>query len=239
MTSLAPEALTHVITKEPVVALTFDDGPDPVNTPRVLDILAAHHARATFFMIGARAKRHPELVYRVASEGHAIGNHSWDHPSFPLISRAERREQVQACARAIAPYDKRFFRPPYGHQTVDSWSDVNRMGYRVVAWTIDAGDWEKKNGRAIAGAVLAELRPGAIVLLHDGLFDALDKRFFSRDATISAVELMLDRLAGRLRLVTLPELLRYGAPQRKQWDFTEDKAELNRLLRQDGLARRY
>src|SRR2546422_6863677 len=84
MASTAPEALTHVLTEEPVVALTFDDGPDPVNTPCLLDLLSAHHARGTFFMIGVHAHQHPELVSRVAAESHAIGNHSWDHPSFPL-----------------------------------------------------------------------------------------------------------------------------------------------------------
>jgi len=178
MASTALETLTHVFTEEPVVGLTFDDGPDPVNTPRLLDILAAHHARATFFMIGVRAQRHAKLVSRVAAEGHAIGNHSWDHPSFPMISQEERREQVRGCARAIAPYAGLLFRPPYGHQDLASWLDVDQMGYRVVAWKIAAGDWEQKDGPAMADAVMAKLQPGAIVLLHDGLFDAPDSRFF-------------------------------------------------------------
>jgi peptidoglycan/xylan/chitin deacetylase (PgdA/CDA1 family) len=238
MPSTALETLTHVITEQPVVALTFDDGPDPVSTPRLLDILATHHAHATFFMIGLRAQRHPELVSRVAAEGHAIGNHSWDHPSFPLISREERRQQVRDCARAIAPHAGRLFRPPYGHQDLASWLDVAQMGYRVVAWKIAAGDWEEKDGRAMADAVMARLQPGAIVLFHDGLFDAAGSRFFCRDSTASALELLLARLAGRWRFVTIPELLRCGTPQCKEWDFVEDRDELNRLVRQDGLAAR-
>jgi peptidoglycan-N-acetylglucosamine deacetylase len=235
----APEALTHVLTEDPVVALTFDDGPDPVYTPRLLDILATHRARATFFMIGVRAHQHPELVARVAAEGHVIGNHAWNHPSFPLISREERCEQIQACALAIAPYGEQLFRPPYGHQDLTSWLDVDQMGYRVVAWRTAAGDWESRDGPSMAEVVMRRLEPGEIVLFHDGLFDAPDDRFFARDSTLAAVELLLDRLAGRLQFVTIPELLQLGVPQYKRWTFTEDKEELNRLTPQDGSARRY
>jgi peptidoglycan-N-acetylglucosamine deacetylase len=237
--SKIPKALTRVLTADPVVALTFDDGPDPAYTPRLLDILAAHGARATFFMIGARAHRHPEIVERVAAEGHVIGNHSWDHPSFPLISQEERCQQLRACARAIAPHEKYLFRPPYGNQDLASWSDVDQMGYCAIGWNIEAGDWEERDSASIADAVTAQLQPGAVVLLHDGLFDALDTRFFPRDATISAVGHLLDRHAGSMRFVTILELLQYGAPRRKKWTYTADKVELNRLIRQDGSARRY
>jgi peptidoglycan-N-acetylglucosamine deacetylase len=239
MVSCAAEALTHVLTEDPVVALTFDDGPDRVYTPRLLDILAAHCARATFFMIGVRAQRHPELVARVAAEGHTIGNHSWDHPSFPLISREERLEQIRACQEAIAPHDGQLFRPPYGHQDFASWVDVEEMGYRVVTWKVSPHDWEFRDGHSMAEEVMRQLQPGNVVVLHDGLFDATDNRFFARDPTLAAVELLLDRLAGRLRFVTIPELLQFGVPQSKRWTFSEDKEELNRLTRQDGSARRY
>jgi peptidoglycan/xylan/chitin deacetylase (PgdA/CDA1 family) len=237
--SAVPQALTRVVTEQPVIALTFDDGPDPVYTPRLLDILAAHRAHATFFMIGARAERHSELVVRAAAEGHVIGNHSWDHPSFPFISREERRKQVQACARAISPFDAGLFRPPYGHLDLDSWLDVERMGYRVVAWKIESSDSDGREAPAIVDAVMANLQPGAVVLLHDGLFDATDNRFFARDATISAVEGLLDRLTGSLRFVTIPELLECGTPHWRPWKYVEPKEELNWLMRQDGSVRRY
>jgi peptidoglycan/xylan/chitin deacetylase (PgdA/CDA1 family) len=236
---IVPRALTGVLTEQPVVAVTFDDGPDPLYTPRLLDILAANDARATFFMIGARAQRHPELVAQVAAEGHAIGNHSWDHPSFPFISREERREQLQACAEAIFRYDAGLFRPPYGHLDLDSWLDVDQMGYRAVAWKIDPGDWDDKPASAIVEAVMAQVRPGAVVLLHDGLFDAPESGFFPRDATISAVGLLLDRLRGAFRFVTIPQLLKCGTPHWKRWNYVEPKDELNRLSRRDGSARRY
>jgi peptidoglycan/xylan/chitin deacetylase (PgdA/CDA1 family) len=237
--SAVPQALTRVVTEQPVIALTFDDGPDPVYTPCLLDILAAHRAHATFFMIGARAERYPELVARAAAEGHAIGNHSWDHPSFLFVSREERREQVQACAGAISPFGARLFRPPYGHLDLESWLDIEQMDYRAVTWKIEPGDCDDKPAPAIAEGVIANVQPGAIVLLHDGLFDAPDSRFFSRDATLSAVEILLDRLAGTLRFVTIPKLLECGTPYFKQWQYIEPKEELNRLRRQDGSVRRY
>ena len=204
--SAVPQALTRVVTEQPVIALTFDDGPDPVYTPRLLDILAAHRARATFFMIGARAERHPELVARVAAEGHTIGNHSWDHPSFPFISREERRKQVQACARAISPFDAGLFRPPYGHLDLDSWLDIEQMGYRAVAWKIETGDWDNRAAPAIAEAVMANLQPGAVVLLHDGLFDALTADSFRGMPRFRRWNSC--SIASRtLRFVTIPELL--------------------------------
>src|SRR6266849_2574451 len=95
--------IAHVATRDAVAALTFDDGPHPEYTPRLLQILERHQARATFFMLGEKAHRYPELVQRVAQAGHAIGNHSWDHPVFPEISRRERRDQIRACAKAIDP----------------------------------------------------------------------------------------------------------------------------------------
>jgi len=104
--------ITHVETQEEVAALTFDDGPHPEYTPRLLEILERLQARATFFMVGEAAQRHREIVRRVADAGHAIGNHSWDHPSFPQITGRERREQIRPCERAIAPYGERIFRPP-------------------------------------------------------------------------------------------------------------------------------
>jgi peptidoglycan/xylan/chitin deacetylase (PgdA/CDA1 family) len=130
-----------VRTWDPVAALTFDDGPDPQRTPRILDILERYRARATFFMVGEAVQWYPELVRQVAQTGHAIGNHFWDHPSFPLITGRERRAQLRACAKAIAPYGQRVFRPPYGHQSVASRLDALWLGYQVVTWNVLAYDW--------------------------------------------------------------------------------------------------
>jgi len=104
--------ITGVSTSHPVVALTFDDGPHPDFTPKILEILKRHQARATFFMLGKNAQKHPDIVNNVALGGHAIGNHSWDHPSFPLIGSRERRRQLSSCHHALAPNGGRKIRSP-------------------------------------------------------------------------------------------------------------------------------
>jgi peptidoglycan/xylan/chitin deacetylase (PgdA/CDA1 family) len=98
------ETISSVATTEPIAALTFDDGPHPRHTPKLLEILKRYNAKATFFMVGKVASRYPELVKAVADAGHVIGNHSWDHPSFPSLTRSERLSQVLRCAAALNPY---------------------------------------------------------------------------------------------------------------------------------------
>ncbi|HEX2524363.1 MAG TPA: polysaccharide deacetylase family protein, partial [Terriglobia bacterium] len=133
--------VTSVQTRVPVASLTFDDGPHPEFTPRLLDILRHHKARATFFMLGQAAQKHPEIVRRVAEAGHAIGNHTWDHLSFPLLSERERQRQLKTCADAIAPYGLRLFRPPYGEQSLASRLSAARLGYEVIMFSVDVGDF--------------------------------------------------------------------------------------------------
>ena len=141
---LAVGTITRVSTSKPVAALTFDDGPDPVFTPRLLAVLHKHQAKATFFMVGKAAERHPDIVKEVAVAGHAIGNHSWDHPSFPLISRRERWAQVRACEKAIAPYGQRLFRPPYGDQNLLSRLEASWLGYQVITLLPCVGKCRRK-----------------------------------------------------------------------------------------------
>src|ERR1700751_666629 len=112
--------MTSVLTRDPVAALTFDDGPHPEYTPRLLAVLAQHQVRATFFMVGEVAQQHPALVRQVAQEGHTIGNHSWDHQSFRTLPGPARRRQIRSCARVLAPYGHALFRPPYGEYSLAS-----------------------------------------------------------------------------------------------------------------------
>ncbi|HYE64432.1 MAG TPA: polysaccharide deacetylase family protein [Pyrinomonadaceae bacterium] len=212
--------VTHVETSDHVVALTFDDGPHPDSAPRLLDILDRHRARATFFMVGRAAQRHPELVQRIAQAGHAIGNHTWDHPSLPSISGRLRRRQIRACERATAPYGQRLLRPPYGHQSIASRLDALLLGYQVIAWNLVAEDWLDRDPVWMADKLASEIKPGSVVCLHDAIYSDWPEDgapHYDRQPMLEAVDLLLDRLGGSYRFVTIPELLRRGRPVRRYW----------------------
>jgi peptidoglycan-N-acetylglucosamine deacetylase len=211
--------VTGVRTAETAAALTFDDGPDPETTPAVLDLLGEAGARATFFLVGARAARHPGLVARIAAEGHAVGNHGWDHPALPTLALpavvGQLRRTTEAIAAAgVAP--SRLMRPPYGDQSLMSHLAARRLGLTVTAWSVVGADWADDGGPAIAARVLDGLHPGAIVLLHDSLASWTDARFRDRGPTLQAVAAVV---AARpdWRFLTVPELLGLGRPRRRWW----------------------
>jgi peptidoglycan-N-acetylglucosamine deacetylase len=216
-------ALVGVRTSRPVVALTFDDGPDPDETPAMLDVLEKHGARGTFFMLGEAAVAHPNLVARVAGAGHAIGNHTWDHPSLPRLEEQERREQITSCAKAIEPHGTNLFRPPYGHLDARSLRDVRRSGHRVVAWSGHVEDWLAQEPSRLAARLISRVRPGAILLLHDVIWDVRDLPSARREWVREGLDEALSRLAGHYEFVTVPELLRRGAPRFKRWAKTGDE----------------
>jgi peptidoglycan/xylan/chitin deacetylase (PgdA/CDA1 family) len=228
-----------VSTRDPVVALTFDDGPDPEYTPRLLEILERYGARATFFMTGEAAQKHPDLVRRVSQAGHTIGNHTWDHPSFPLISRRERRWQIHRCEKALAPYGLRLFRAPYSDLNLVARIHLLLLGYEVVMFSSWTDDWCGGDAFSIADQLEQRTQPGAIVVLHDRLSDALESSYFNREAMLQGLETFLTRTGHRFRFVTVPELLRHGRAEKEYW-CREPKLELlNQLRRQEGPGRRY
>lgn len=231
--------ITRVSTSEPVAALTFDDGPDPEFTPRLLTILERFHAKATFFMIGEAARKYPHLVEAVARAGHSIGNHSWDHPSFPRISVREQWRQLRACEHALSAHGQKIFRPPFGHQTLKSRLVAGQLGYQVVTWSVVAMDWLDKDPEWMTGRVEKQIQPGSVILFHDSLYPVLDKRYIDRGPTLRAVELLLGQLGRRFQFVTIPQLLSRGQPQMTNWK-AEGKSEfLARLREVDGRRWRY
>jgi len=207
-------SLIRVATRERALALTFDDGPHPEDTPRVLEILERHGARGTFFMVGERARRHPEIVARVAAGGHAVANHSWDHPSFRQIRGSFRRAQIRWCAGALAPHGTRLFRPPFGEQSPGSRLDAARCGHRVVCWDVVAEDWRDDPAELLVQRVMRRLRRGSIVLFHDTLYVTENDRYRDREPMRQALEILLGNLKDSWRFVTVPELLKLGRPVR-------------------------
>jgi peptidoglycan-N-acetylglucosamine deacetylase len=228
-----------VSTQTPLVALTFDDGPHPTFTPRLLDLLDHHQAKATFFVVGEAAQQHPELIQRMAHAGHVIGNHTWDHPSFALIDSAERRQQVLAVARATMPYGQKFFRPPYGHQTLASRFDLWRLCYSVVTWNVASEDWLAISAEQIADRVADQLQPGSIVLFHDALYTSPSPAGFDRTATLGAVDRILQQFHRQFAFVTVPALLQAGRPLMRNWHKPADRHWLNALYKPSGPSRQY
>lgn len=207
--------VTSVVTSESVAAITFDGGPDEHWTPQVLDLLDDYEAKATFFVIGKYVDAHPEVMQRAHASGHAHGNHSYLHPRFPLVSSAERRRELRACATALAPYpqERKMFRPPYLVQDLASRYDSWRLGYDVIACSLHANDWEDRESDEMDRTLSDGAKPGDVIMLHDAV---CDQRYRSREAMIDALEAFLRRRSD-LRFVTVPELLRTGRPRREIW----------------------
>lgn len=182
------------------VALTFDDGPDPQRTPAVLDLLARQEVRATFFVVGARAEAHPELVRRMATEGHVVGNHSYTHSwRFPLRSLGRTVEELRRTGEVlhrITGRQPRLFRPPFGVTNPTIARAVRRLGLDPVGWSIRSLDTMGQSPERVAARILRRLHPGAVILLHDRC--AGSERL---------VGLLVEGLRSRgLEPVTLPEL---------------------------------
>jgi peptidoglycan/xylan/chitin deacetylase (PgdA/CDA1 family) len=184
------------------IALTFDDGPDTEVTPRVLDILERHNAKATFFLIGSRVAGRGELARRIHLDGHEIGNHTWSHHKLSDLSPEMIQQEVAKAQEAIAAAGvpaPRLFRPPYG--AIDSMVR-SHVAMTVVSWNIDPEDWKAKKPEQIVEHVLAHAKPGAIVDLHD-----------TEHITADALEPILASLGPNYHFVTVSELLDLPAGQ--------------------------
>jgi peptidoglycan/xylan/chitin deacetylase (PgdA/CDA1 family) len=152
------------------VYLTFDDGPGRF-TPEILSVLKEHHARATFFMCGTQAKRHPELVRRVARH-HRIGNHTWDHPDLWTLGYDAQLRQLRKTQRVLTRLTgspPTLMRPPYGHENHDTYEVRQRLGLSMVGWDALGNDWEPdRPARKISRQVLRDVDAGGdTILLHD------------------------------------------------------------------------
>ncbi|MGH8177437.1 MAG: polysaccharide deacetylase family protein [Steroidobacter sp.] len=153
------------------IYLTFDDGPDPEWTPRVLDVLAHAQMHATFFAIGEQVRRAPALARRIAQEGHAIGNHTFSHRHPWLMTPRTARAQVRegaAALRDVVGQVTHLYRPPHGRQRACMNDEARRYGERIVMWSLSAIDWGPFGAADQIEQRLAQVKQGDVVLMHDG-----------------------------------------------------------------------
>ncbi|MFC0622987.1 polysaccharide deacetylase family protein [Kribbella deserti] len=170
-------------TTRKVIYLTFDDGPQREYTPKVLAVLARHHAKATFFMLGRETAPHPDLVAQVRRAGHTIGNHSYGHLILNKLSPARLRSEL------VRGPKSKCFRPPFRATSAQVHQAAAALGQREILWDIDTSDWSKPGAAKIERAILRGAHPGAIVLLHDGGGD--------RSQTVQALNRVLPKLAAK------------------------------------------
>ena len=194
----------------PYIAMTFDDGPSATLTPKLLDLLAAHHIKATFFVIGENVAEHPEIVERAAREGHEIANHSWSHPNFGKMSDEGVRRQLTRTDDAIknaTGVRPTLLRPPYGSMTARQKRWIHdEFGYQIILWDVDPYDWKRPGPSVVCNRILKETRPGSIVLSHD-----------IHPGTIEAMPSTFDQLQAKgFKFVTVSELIRMLVPQPPQ-----------------------
>ncbi|MGI6620244.1 MAG: polysaccharide deacetylase family protein [Bacillota bacterium] len=154
---------------EKLIALTFDDGPDDVYTPAVLDVLKEKQVRATFFLIGNRIEAYPEVTRRIADEGHLIGNHTYTHPNTGKPLGEQLRAELERAESTLAAFNvspSHLFRPPYGALTAPAAVEVANMGYRVALWSIDSLDWRGLTKEEVLNNVIPQIAPGRVILQH-------------------------------------------------------------------------
>ena len=185
----------------PYIAMTFDDGPHAKNTPKLLDLLAEKHIKGTFFVLGENAARQPELVKRIAAEGHEIANHTWTHLNFAKSSDESIRSEMQRAEKKLVELTgvkPTLMRPPYGAMNARQrqWMR-DEFGYKIILWDVDPLDWKEPGVSVVAQRIIAETRPGSIILSHD-----------IHAPTIEAMPAVFDALLAKgFKFVTVSELI--------------------------------
>lgn len=153
-----------------LAALTFDDGPESIVTPQILDILDDYDIKATFFVLGQNAARFEDVLKDIYDRGHEIGNHSWSHKYLPKISKSSKENEIlkteQLLVDVLGDYTS-IFRPPYGAVKAQDKQLIDSLGYKIVNWSVDTRDWAGTSGEQIMKYVKQQLKPGGIILMHN------------------------------------------------------------------------
>jgi peptidoglycan/xylan/chitin deacetylase (PgdA/CDA1 family) len=216
--SMAPESqlygrtLTHG--SDPgQMALTYDDGPNDPHTQHLLDLLAEHRAKATFFLIGKYVRQRPDLVRAIRSAGHVIGNHTEGHPNLIFTSAGRVTKELETCSKALEDATGEatpWFRPPFGGRRPEVLRIARRLGLEPVMWSVTGYDWNAKSSGDIVRKVVKQVesrsrKRSEIILLHDGghLAFGSDRHF-----TIEATRTLLRRYSAEKKFVSVPEILR-------------------------------
>lgn len=192
---------SQVSITQPVLAMTFDDGPHPTLTPKLLDILKERNIKCTFFVIGKNAKAYPKIIQRMLAEGHEIANHTWTHCSLTSRSDAQIRSELQQSEDALvaaANYRPHLIRPPYGAiNTRIKQLMFTEFGYPTVMWSVDPQDWRRPGSSVVTSRLVNGAHPGAIMLSHD-----------IHAPTIQAMPSMFDQLLAKgYQFVTVSQLM--------------------------------
>ena len=194
----------------PYLAMTFDDGPHPVLTPKLLDILKARGIKATFFVIGQNAEKYPDIVRRIVAEGHEIANHTWSHPQLTKIAPGALHDEITKTSEVLADitsHPPTLMRPPYGATSplINQWLSHD-LGMKVIIWSVDPLDWRYHDSARVQSTILAGASPGAIILSHD-----------IHATTVAAMPETLDRLLAKgFQFVTVSELIAMDKPVAKE-----------------------
>jgi peptidoglycan-N-acetylglucosamine deacetylase len=194
------------------VAITFDDGPHPSQTPLILELLAQHNFKATFFMTSTNMRRNKDLLRTVAASGHEIANHTCNHPNNFFLNRTRLFAEINDTKKFIEDFTgkpNRFFRPPYGLFTPSTFSICKQLNLTIVLWNINSFDYKCPGVSHIANRVISRIKPGDICLFHDCHFRDTTKIY---SQTISALKTVLPFAAGKgLKCITIGELLSNSA----------------------------
>lgn len=204
-------------TDRKIVALTFDDGPSPLYTPRILNVLAEKQVPAAFFMVGSHVDRYPDIAARIAAEGHELGSHTYDHVNVPTLAAARLSAQLLktniAILNATGEYPL-YVRPPRGLYDGRFRRLSDLLGHQIVLWSLSTQDWmERMTVDRIVKRILTRVRPGDIILLHDS-GALLGSEGASRESTVEALPLIIEGLwASGYEIVPLGELLTLAHPE--------------------------
>jgi len=206
------KTFTGIRPRSKQLALTYDDGPNDPHTLGLLEVLAKHNVKATFFVIGRYVEQRPDIVREVLNAGHAVGNHTFSHPNLIFASARQTRSQLHECQQAVTQaigQHSPLFRPPFGGRRPGTFHIARSLGLVPVMWNVSGQDWKGYSADEIKRRIRRQLRGGDVILLHDGSHLGMG---VDRSRTILATDLLIpEAKSAGFEFVTIPEMMTAGA----------------------------